>query len=586
MNKEVIYLEPEDDITDILTKLQQAEQKLVALVPPKKGTMLRSAVNMKLVARVSKECEKVVVIVTADPAIVKMAMAARIPVAKTLQSRPVVPTEENFKAAEQELQMIDEELVEVSEEKLSKHDKSAKVASKMAPEATSEAPDARSGLSAATFELDEESLERASEEPKKGKKLHSKAQKSKKLPSETNNKLQKWLMIGIPVGVILIVALVWAFVFAPAATITVAVSSTASNFSETVNFTTELGSENLAEGTFFAEKQTIEQKYTTTVEPTGEEDHGDKATGRITARVTFIPFDHTGTGYYLTIDEGDRFITASGLEFIATSSASTGWDGESTTVVCDNGTLATASDLKRSCNMSVTVPVEAAAAGADYNISAGTPWNSFQGISVSNGTQMTGGTTDMVKVISQEDVDKVRDAQIAEHTIEGRENLFEDLSKELVPIESSFAAEPGSVESKPAVGEALTSDSATGEVTITAVYSVYTVEKSKIDEYIKQKTELNDDQRIYSTGNPYFERFTSIEEPARLKSVVETGPIVTEDAIFEQAKGRKTGEVQSALKSIDGVSSVEIRTSYFWVWSIPRDRNKVTIDLTVEGAES
>ena len=92
MNKEVIYLESEDDITDILTKLQQAEQKLVALVPPKKATVLRSAVNMKLVARVAKECEKVVVIVTADPAIVKMAMAAKIPVAKTLQSRPVVPT--------------------------------------------------------------------------------------------------------------------------------------------------------------------------------------------------------------------------------------------------------------------------------------------------------------------------------------------------------------------------------------------------------------------------------------------------------------------------------------------------------------
>ena len=69
MNKEVIYLEPEDDITDILTKLQRAKQKLVALVPPKKATMLRSAVNMKLVARAAKECKKVVVIVNADQAI-------------------------------------------------------------------------------------------------------------------------------------------------------------------------------------------------------------------------------------------------------------------------------------------------------------------------------------------------------------------------------------------------------------------------------------------------------------------------------------------------------------------------------------
>ncbi len=54
MNKEVIYLEPEDDITDILTRIQQADKKLVVIVPPKKATMLRSAVNMKLVARVAK----------------------------------------------------------------------------------------------------------------------------------------------------------------------------------------------------------------------------------------------------------------------------------------------------------------------------------------------------------------------------------------------------------------------------------------------------------------------------------------------------------------------------------------------------
>ena len=112
MNKEVIYLEPEDDITDILTKLQQAEQKVVALVPPKKASILRSAVNMKLVARVAKECEKVAVIVTADPAIVKMAMTAKIPVAKTLQSRPVVPNEENLKKAEALEEVIDEDILE------------------------------------------------------------------------------------------------------------------------------------------------------------------------------------------------------------------------------------------------------------------------------------------------------------------------------------------------------------------------------------------------------------------------------------------------------------------------------------------
>ena len=118
MSKEVIYLEPEDDITDILTKLQRAEQKLVALVPPKKATILRSAVNMKLVARAAKECKKIVVIVTADPAILKMAMAAQIPVAKTLQSRPVVPTKESLASATDNEQVIEEGMDDLGKDQL------------------------------------------------------------------------------------------------------------------------------------------------------------------------------------------------------------------------------------------------------------------------------------------------------------------------------------------------------------------------------------------------------------------------------------------------------------------------------------
>ena len=34
MNKDVIYIEPEDDITDIITKIEGSKEKIVALVPP------------------------------------------------------------------------------------------------------------------------------------------------------------------------------------------------------------------------------------------------------------------------------------------------------------------------------------------------------------------------------------------------------------------------------------------------------------------------------------------------------------------------------------------------------------------------
>ena len=57
---------------------------------------------------------------------------------------------------------------------------------------------------------------------------------------------------------------------------------------------------------------------------------------------------------------------------------------------------------------------------------------------------------------------------------------------------------------------------------------------------------------------------------------------VTEEEILEKSKGRKIGEVQSLLKSINGVSSVKIDKSFFWVNSVPNDPNKVEIELKVE----
>ena len=52
MNKDVIYIEPEDDITDIILKIENSKEKIVALVPPKKTNVLRSIVNVKLIYKI------------------------------------------------------------------------------------------------------------------------------------------------------------------------------------------------------------------------------------------------------------------------------------------------------------------------------------------------------------------------------------------------------------------------------------------------------------------------------------------------------------------------------------------------------
>ena len=113
MNKDVIYIEPEDDITDIITKLENSKEKIVALVPPKKAGVFRSVVNIKLIAKAAAGTEKTAVLVTTDPSIVKLAAATRIPVTKNLQTPPTIPND--IESEEQE-SVSTEEVVEATDE--------------------------------------------------------------------------------------------------------------------------------------------------------------------------------------------------------------------------------------------------------------------------------------------------------------------------------------------------------------------------------------------------------------------------------------------------------------------------------------
>lgn len=231
----------------------------------------------------------------------------------------------------------------------------------------------------------------------------------------------------------------------------------------------------------------------------------------------------------------------------------------------------------------MNIAVEAEKGGEDYNISASDTWHTFQGLyTVSNALAFSGGTTKMEKVVSQDELDKFAETQVADHTTDGREMVFADVPKDMIAIESSFKSEITDKSSSPAVGDAI-GDNTKPKADVKVTYSVYMVERTKVEEYIKGKLQLGDDRKIYDYDEMYFERFTAIEEPARLKAVIAIGPIVTEDSIFEKAKGRKTGEVQSELRLLNGVSSAEVRTPFFWVNKVPKDRAKVTIILEGEG---
>ncbi|MBQ2659586.1 hypothetical protein IJF85_01265 [Candidatus Saccharibacteria bacterium] len=564
MNKDVIYIEPEDDITDIISKLRASRSKVVALVPPKKIGVLRSAVNTKLIYKAAKSAEKAVVIVTTDSALIKLSASAGIPVAKNLSSRPKMPSE----IAEE-----DEPPAKVIEEKV--------------PE---EQPAKEKPADKKTTEIKSDEIEKKSNDRKKDKQKQKEDKKN--LPFFKRNK--KWIIIGSVGAVFLILLGIWAFAIAPSATISVQIRTTSNNFSEAVSFTTSAGAASVKDGKFYLETKEYKQENAVNFEATGKKDVGEKATGEVSIGVYV-----SEPSASVSVPEGTIF-SNNGLSFTTTRGATVTWkeyDSNAETVgECENElepsilTKTIKPDGYQGCLLTAKVGVTATESGDKYNVSSTeSGWTTnFAGAhgAIYNKVSFTGGTSKLLTVVQQSDVISAQAALAAKITGDGKNRLMASISGDVMPLESTYKENTSDAVATPAVGEEVGSG-VTPKLTSTTTYTILTLDKKDLKTYVDDKTKvtLAADQKIYETTDPFLERFMDDGNggyTARLKATTKVGPTVTEAEILEKAKGKKIGELQSQLKSINGVSSCKVEPSFFWVTTIPNDANKITVNLEVE----
>ena len=566
MNKDVVYIEPEDDITDIIARIKGARQKLVALVPPKKIGVLRSAVNTKLIAKAAKETDKVVVIVTTDPSLVKLAATAQIPVAKTLQSRPKLPSEIIEEVKESGEQVIDES--DFDDEDLPEDSK------KTTPVTNQQSKAQSANAKPIDQDITSDELEESDKSNKKSKK--------NKNSIPTLEKYRKWIIIGSVAAVALIVFLVWAFIFAPSVEIAVSMRTTTNNFSENVSFVTNKGGEKPSEGVFLLEQQKVEKSSSVEFTATGQKDIGEKATGKI----SLVAYLNTG-GVPLRLTDGVTF-THGNLSYTVTAGATISYSGSDKD--CENFEDGNVSQV--GCRKTAVVTVQANQSGTESNLApqdSGWTTNAdtsmAKSVSIYNAAAFTGGTSNVVTVVSQSDFDKAKEKLNNEGREDGKSELVKLFGEDMVIIESSLEVNTSDPKATPGVDQEVKSG-VTPKVEATTTYTMYAVDKTAIEDFVREKSEktLAADQKIYAVDTPFFESFKKDNSnyTAKLKSSTQTGPKVTEEDVLEKAKGRKIGEVQSILKSINGVSSVNIKKSVPWVNKIPDDANKITIELKVE----
>ena len=228
--------------------------------------------------------------------------------------------------------------------------------------------------------------------------------------------------------------------------------------------------------------------------------------------------------------------------------------------------------MRSGCQISGRIPVTAASAGSNYNIAASNSgWNTTANVGVYSDKAMAGGTDSIVTVVEQADIEKAKNGIKASSEDENKKKLYDSIGDNMLVIDSSFDQDTSAATATPAAGEEVKD-------------GVFAIDKAKVEEFIKEKAKLGDDQKVYEIKDPYVENFVKGDSgyAGRLKTTYAVGPKVTESDIVEMIKGKGIGDAQHDLKNINGVVSVTIDTSYPWVSVVPGDTNKITVNIEMK----
>ncbi|MES2876328.1 MAG: baseplate J/gp47 family protein [Patescibacteria group bacterium] len=543
MNKDVIYIDVEDDITAIISKVKASKEKIVALVPPKRIGVLQSAVNLRLLARSAEQSSKRLVVITSNHALMSLAATASLPVAKNLQSKPELAPIAALDIDDGD-DVIDGNDLPIGDHARQSEDSSAK--------ALAAAP----VISAAQL----------AQPPKPGEAVKPRAKSGAKVPNF--NTFRKKLVVGIIAGLLLIAFLVWAIIFAPRATIVVSAKTSDSSINSKVTVGDKLTTD-LARNSIKATKVSKSEKKTIDFGASGSKNAGEKATG--TVRLSQQSQSST------SVPAGTELSTDGGLTFTTTGS-----------VVVPASTFG-AGCFPTACPGVATVSVSAPEGGAKYNAALGGLSGAPSGVSANLQNPTSGGTDKIVKVVTAEDVEKAKEA-LSESIPKEVESQMTSQLKNAKAIKGSYRVDYTEVKATPDVGAE--SESGNAVLAATIVHSLYGLSdaelKKYLDAYLKKQLSGNENQRVYENGSPKaeFQDVTNNADGAELTLIAtaKVGPRLDENDIKQQSVGRKTGEIQESLQSIQNIQDVEVKYFPFWVSSVPNDEKKVNVQFKVDDA--
>ncbi|MCL2174127.1 hypothetical protein FWH58_02430 [Candidatus Saccharibacteria bacterium] len=549
--RDTIYVDTEDDITSIIEKIKESDSSVLALVPPKRVGVLQSVVNLKLLQRAAKSGRKKIAIITTDAALMALAAGLRIPVARNLTTQPELLEMPDLDDSDSDI--INGEEIAIGD------------LARVAEKSTNHHEDKEISAAVTAIETDDKIKNDTDADGVTDHQPKKKPPKSKRVPNF--NDFRKKLLIFGSLGLVLIIFLVWAIIFAPRGTITIAAETTTKNVSATVSLKPNAGT-SVENNVIQPIIKQIKKTETMDFVATGSKNIGELAKGKI---VIYVKLAATP----MTIAAGTT-LTSGGLQFKLDDEVTVSASASCITVLGGTPYCTT------------TGTVTANIIGENYNLVDNT---SLQISGKGNNAyavakdDFTGGSQETVTVVQQSDLDLVIEKlKNKSDQDQIKDELKAQMGDDVMILSDSFAASYGEVSSKPALDERISSGSATATIEIT--YTLIGISKTDLTSLVEVQLGDLGNQKIYDNGldKIQFKSFTTNENSysVTINTVAQIGLDLDkyENQIKKDAVGKRSGEVVADIEAIPGVSSVKVKFWPFWVNTAPAV-NKLTVEFAI-----
>jgi hypothetical protein len=499
---------------------------------------------MRLLKRAGEEAKKNIVLITSEGALLPLAGAVGLHVAKTLQSKPAVPPAPDTKKAS---------TLTITDGTASEDDELD--------------PEAPIGKLAGLDDDDQEEtidVDNTVKDDKPRSKNKDKGSHDKRLKVPNFEKFRLWIILGGIAFVLILVGWIWAAVIAPKAL--VVLKTDASTVSTTLDLTASPSAKSFDESKSIvrASSKQAQKSDTQKVAATGQKNNGTKATGTVTMSTQTDCVTPVGSV------PGGVLVTASSLVFVTQEAASFSPSG------FQNGKCVFTSGA---------IPVVAQNAGDQYNLSARsyTLGGGYSSVSAS-GSNMSGGTNKIIKVISQQDFDAAKQ-QILDRNGEA---VAKDLKKQLsdtklVVLPDTLALGEQSITAAPNIGDEAEETTITAKLTYSMLGMNQDDVKQLIEADVKKKIDsstqqiLEEDAGISTATIKGQDKKPNGDVPVNMQLTVSAGAKQDADAIKKEIMGKKKGVAKDTLSKRPGVKEVDIQYSPFWVFSTPKKASKITV---------